>query len=318
MKLYRVVLLLAVSLLSACSSQTDLPPHAGQKIGKPYQIYGKWYRPKYDSNYDEVGSASWYGPGFHGGKTANGEKFDQTEFTAAHRTLPLPSIVRVTNLENGKTVLVKINDRGPFSKNRIIDMSQAAAGALGFRGQGTAKVRVQYLEKESREYVANSNKVGMRAALQDVLKVDPVVASNEQERSVKPAFYVMKLQNTQQPPVGAVQVSEEEAVHYPSGDIFKGLDQVQLADASTPEPGGGVSHLASKYYVQAGTFYMEENARKLIKQLEEQNVKILTPIAGNKKQYKVLFGPYLAQDSAENVLSRLASIGIADAKIVKD
>jgi len=116
-----------------------------QKVGRPYQVSGLWYVPAREDNYNEVGVASWYGPNFHGRDTANGEVFDQNLLSAAHTTLPIPSIVRVTNLENGRSITVRLNDRGPFVDDRIIDMSRAAAVELGFHRQGTARVRVQYM-----------------------------------------------------------------------------------------------------------------------------------------------------------------------------
>ncbi len=119
------------------------------KVGLPYKINGVWYVPKEDYTYDKTGIASWYGPKFHRKRTANGERFNKYDMTAAHPTLPMPSIVRVTNLENGKSVKVRINDRGPFARNRIIDLSKKAAQKLDMIGQGTARVRVQYLDDES-------------------------------------------------------------------------------------------------------------------------------------------------------------------------
>jgi len=124
------------------------------KIGKPYKIRGTTYYPKEDYHYSEVGMASWYGKDFHNKKTANGEKYDMNTLTAAHRTLPLPSIVKVTNLENGRSLVLRVNDRGPYAKNRIIDISKRGAQLLGYQVQGTAKVRVEILEKESKELKA--------------------------------------------------------------------------------------------------------------------------------------------------------------------
>ena len=120
------------------------------KIGNPYQIMGRWYYPKEDYNYSEVGMASWYGDDFHAKKTANGEKYDMNTLTAAHRTLPLPSIVKVTNLENGRSLVVRVNDRGPYVKERIIDLSKRAASLLGYQTKGTAKVKVEIMEKDSK------------------------------------------------------------------------------------------------------------------------------------------------------------------------
>ena len=115
------------------------------KVGKPYKIRGKRYVPREDPNYSKVGLASWYGPNFHGRLTANGEIYDQYSLSAAHPTLPLPSYAKVTNLENGASVTVRVNDRGPYAHNRIIDLSAHAARLLGYTKKGVAKVRVEYV-----------------------------------------------------------------------------------------------------------------------------------------------------------------------------
>ncbi|NRG18800.1 septal ring lytic transglycosylase RlpA family protein [Rhizobiales bacterium] len=114
-------------------------------VGKPYKVAGKWYKPKRDPNYEKVGYASWYGPTFHGRMTANGEIFDRSALTAAHTTLPLPSYARVTNLENGRSVTVRVNDRGPFHGNREIDLSERVATLLDYKHKGVAKVKVEYV-----------------------------------------------------------------------------------------------------------------------------------------------------------------------------
>lgn len=117
------------------------------QIGKPYTIRGIKYYPKLDPDLRQTGLASWYGPNFHGRLTANGEVYDQYGLSAAHPTMPLPSYAKVTNLENGSSVTVRVNDRGPFSKNRVIDLSARAAQLLGYTKQGVAKVRVEYAGK---------------------------------------------------------------------------------------------------------------------------------------------------------------------------
>ena len=165
MKKYKTYISLALLLLltTGCVSNTvdlNASPYSqaaaikGQggvyKIGKPYKIKGTTYYPKEDYNYSEVGIASWYGSDFHNRRTANGEKYDMNTLTAAHRTLPLPSIVRVTNLENGRSLVLRVNDRGPYAKNRIIDISKRGAQLLGYQVQGTAKVKVEILAKESK------------------------------------------------------------------------------------------------------------------------------------------------------------------------
>ncbi len=138
------------------------------KIGKEYKVKGKTYSPKKNIKYDQVGMASWYGKkhGFHGKKTANGDKYNKQLLTAAHKSLPLPSMVKVTNLKNNKSLILVLNDRGPFSKGRILDVSEKAADILGFKKQGIAKVRVQYLHKETQEFLHNialNDKPGSKA-----------------------------------------------------------------------------------------------------------------------------------------------------------
>ena len=114
-------------------------------VGKPYQVAGRWFKPKEQPNYDKKGMASWYGEAFNRRKTSNGEWFDMTRLTAAHPTLPLPSYVKVTNLDNGREVVVRVNDRGPFVGTRIIDLSKRTAEVLDFKHKGKAQVRVQYI-----------------------------------------------------------------------------------------------------------------------------------------------------------------------------
>lgn len=116
-----------------------------EMVGKPYRVRGKWYTPKEDKNYDKAGLASWYGPNFHGRLTANGEIYDQYHLSAAHPTFPLPSYARVTNKKNGNTVVVRVNDRGPFAHGRIIDLSNQAATLLDMKQEGVAAVRVEYI-----------------------------------------------------------------------------------------------------------------------------------------------------------------------------
>jgi len=163
-----------VLALGACSSGPDgrrigsqPPVQGGYKVGVPYQIRGVWYYPKEDFKYDRTGIASWYGHPFHGRTSASGERYDMEALTAAHKTLPMPSLVEVTNLENGRRIVLRVNDRGPFVSGRIIDVSRGAARKLGFKGSGIAKVRVRILEQESRrmKQLALANMTGRARAL---------------------------------------------------------------------------------------------------------------------------------------------------------
>lgn len=190
---------LCLFLLFGCSETTFLINSAKRigswgdgpiyKVGNPYKINGKWYYPAVDYQYDEVGIASWYGPGFHGKTTANGEVFDQNKISAAHRTLPMPSVVKVTNLENGLFLeKVRINDRGPFARNRIIDLSKKAAEELGFIKNGVAKVRVEILEDESRKYVSTDQKnnyVAEAAEVTEISKKNLLSSPERKEKVVK-------------------------------------------------------------------------------------------------------------------------------------
>ncbi len=117
------------------------------RVGKPYTVAGRVYVPEEDPNYREEGMASWYGDDFHGRLTANGEVFDMSSLTAAHPTLPIPSYARVTNLRNGKSLIVRVNDRGPYHRNRLIDVSNKAAELLEFKSNGVARVRVEYVAR---------------------------------------------------------------------------------------------------------------------------------------------------------------------------
>ena len=134
------------------------------RVGKPYVVAGRTYTPEEDVNYSATGIASWYGSDFHGRYTANGEIYDMNSISAAHPTLPLPSYVRVTNLKNHKSIVVRVNDRGPYAHDRLIDLSQRTAHLLGFHGHGTARVKVDYV---GRAPLAGSDDRKLMATLRD-------------------------------------------------------------------------------------------------------------------------------------------------------
>ena len=150
------------SLLAACSTVGGKGGASGIPVVKdpapivsgtmrPYQVRGRWYTPKEQPDYEEVGMASWYGDAFNGRPTSSGERFDMHQLTAAHKTLPLPGLVEVTNLENGRRLVVRVNDRGPFVDSRIIDLSREAAQELGMLSRGVGRVRVRYLGRAPRQ-----------------------------------------------------------------------------------------------------------------------------------------------------------------------
>ncbi len=156
------------------------------KVGAPYRIAERWYRPKTYERFSETGIASWYGHKFHSRQTANGEVFNMYAMTAAHRTLPLPSVVRVTNLSNGRSAVVRVNDRGPYAHDRIIDLSLTAAEKIGFRRKGVTEVRVELLPELSRQ-VAEIAKSGGGARKQDRL-----VAKFRRDGNTGPRFYYVQ------------------------------------------------------------------------------------------------------------------------------
>jgi rare lipoprotein A len=148
-----VTLAIAAFALAHCSpggsryAEDSVVPKGGGRYsaGKPYSVEGRVYAPAENPTYRSEGIASWYGPDFHGGLTANGERYDMHGLSAAHPTMPLPSYARVTNLENGRSIIVRVNNRGPFVRNRLVDVSIGAAKALNFYGHGIARVRVEYV-----------------------------------------------------------------------------------------------------------------------------------------------------------------------------
>ncbi|MEN3930860.1 septal ring lytic transglycosylase RlpA family protein [Microvirga sp. W0021] len=161
------------------------------QVGKPYVVAGRTYYPNENPNYSAVGIASWYGSDFHGRLTANGEVFDKYAIAAAHPTMPLPSYARVTNLENNRSMIVRVNDRGPFHANRVMDVSKTVADALGFKNNGTAKVKVDYVGKASlngsddKTLMATLRQDGMPAQLR---QAQPTMLANAEPQYVNPVM----------------------------------------------------------------------------------------------------------------------------------
>ncbi len=344
-------------LFSACGGGTaEKPPYEGIKLGKPYEVYGRWYKPHYEADYDEIGKASWYGPGFHGGKTASGEQFDQNALTAAHKTLPMPSIVRVTNLDNGKSVLIKINDRGPFARDRILDLSRAAAAKLGVIRTGTAKVRVQFLDKETRDYVQNLQK-GKQYAMQSLKKVDPDEAALREEARQEqiqqaskaaaasdgqaiPAEGVVENGAVVDPVTQAVVNKPEAQAQLPRSKKMQ-REEIQKEEPADPfsvvDANGDSANLQQEkaipvaattaampaktggFFVQAATFKAEENAQRLCHKLNGLGATQVIEITMNeRKLYRVVLGPYVEQEDARKQLSKLAALGISNATIFRN
>jgi rare lipoprotein A len=288
------------------------------KLGKPYKVNGIWYFPKEDYKYDEVGMASWYGPGFHMKQTANGELFDQEMISAAHKTLPLPSVVKVTNLENGRCLLVRVNDRGPFVNDRILDLSRKAAELLGMIANGTARVRVELMSQESTTVASLAqNKLQLTGKTEvAAAQSGTVIMTDEQGKEPMVARgFIATNQETLSLAQRASSLAEPGMM-----DITQEIkhDQPKAAPASLEEELKGVHSISSgTIYVQAGAFGNKANAQKLAQKLSSIGNASLSPIqVGSKTVYRVRFGPFEDTRDAQKVLTAVTQTGHSDVKIL--
>ena len=286
------------------------PPKPGAyKIGSPYQVNGVWYYPKADYRYSETGIASWYGPGFHGKRTANGEVYDQNGLTAAHKTLPLPSMVRVTNLENGRSIEVRVNDRGPFEAGRLIDMTRRGAQLLDFIDQGTARVRVDIMPEESQQLAALASRQGG-----DQVPPPPKAAPAGEVTSGGLAPIAGSKVIPPKPQPGAQPVQTPAAQATPPA--------TNLGNVVQPQPDGKVTQVAvrpTSIYIQAGAFLRQANANQLGGQLRRYGAVLIAPVIVEKQQYyRVRIGPMNTVEQADNVLKRMIAEGHPESRIVVD
>ena len=266
------------------------------KIGKPYKIKGALYEPKIDYDYLEVGIASWYGPDFHNKKTANGEIFDQNSLSAAHRTLPLPSIVIVTNLENGRSVKVRVNDRGPFAKSRIIDVSKHAAEILDFTAQGTAPVRVQIVEAESR-------------TLAKSLKGKDAILSENKTYGKLPGQGALALPTQ----VGA------DFSSIPEPDTQIALAETAQTDLTEADiEGANIEYdYKKKLFIQVGAFSDEKNIDRAVLKLSRLGYPVFVQDVEGKELKRVLLGPLATRDKdkIESLIAKTNEQGFDKAHI---
>ncbi|MBM3617679.1 MAG: septal ring lytic transglycosylase RlpA family protein [Alphaproteobacteria bacterium] len=341
-----------MALLSACGGGAGKgsPYVSGQptgvlKVGKPYEVMGQKYTPAYFPEYEEIGVASWYGPGFHGRATANGDKFDQHAMTAAHRTLPMPSVVEVTNLENGKKAVLTVNDRGPFSKERIIDLSKAAADKLGVISNGTARVRVKYLREESHKLIASSIKSGKLKA--DATTLAMLDMSADGTAAPSPDFSLVSSAYADEPAFGK---SSDNAVSQ-RAELTPVISR-DLASPTAVELGGqgepvvitsvttttlapqvvstqdtyveSASNSAGQVdapgrYIQVASFSQSQNAQQLAQKLAPLGrASVKTVDVSGRTWYRVRLGPLNDLSSARNTLTAVHGMGIPDAQIVQE
>lgn len=273
------------------------------KVGKPYSVLGTTYYPTETYNYVETGIASWYGPGFHGKKTASGETYNQNELTAAHRTLQMPSLVRVTNLTNGRSVVVRVNDRGPFAKGRIIDVSGAAAKLLNMTGPGVARVKLELLASESRALAAAAKSGKSTQGVE--------VAYNRTGQL--PGSY--GYQAPTGPVISDIKPTEEEITQYAkAGDVSGHMQNGRFYPNPVVEQQAVTK---TNLYVQAGAFGVEENARRLSEKLSAYGASSLEPVSyGGRTLYKVRLGPLDSIGAADRLLSKVLASGQSDAMII--
>ena len=327
--LKRLTPFLSLLLLAACAEtqfganmakqmNRDSASQGKYKVGNPYLIDGQEYYPQENFEYSETGIASWYGPGFHGNRTANGEKFDTNELTAAHRTLQMPSLVRVTNLENGRSIVLRVNDRGPYSRGRILDVSSKAADLLAFKGRGTAKVRVETLPAESRR-IAEDAKAGKDTRGYEVALNNPRPAKPNQPATLYPSQTAVSVQtasaiDTLEP---ATVASVERVPIEPSR-----LEPVQghITSDGRFMPNPVVTHqpvVKTSIYIQAGAFAEQNNALRLSSQLKTFGSAHIYPVnVGGRSFYRVRVGPFSSVDQADAALGQMAANGLNKAIIV--
>lgn len=270
-----------------------------ERVGPPYQANGQWYVPTPEPGYEQTGTASWYGPTFNGQRTASGEVFDQTALTAAHPTLPIPSLVQVTNLENGREVIVRVNDRGPFVGNRLIDVSQGAAQVLGIEHNGTARVHVRYLGPAPRHVDAAGADVASPApAPVNAPQLSPERAP---ELVPEPAQAVSQ-QAAQEGPASLLPPPSAEPVRQAP------LPSVQRAFVPAPVSNG--------YFVQVGAFAELENAHRVRAALLGAGpVLVDTRQTANGELFRVRVGPYASREEADAARQTVTQMGYSGAII---
>jgi rare lipoprotein A len=296
-------MLALAALLASCATEPSPRPGGGTyKVGTPYQIGGVWYYPKEDPFYAETGIASWYGEDFHGKLTANGERYNMDALTAAHRTLPLPTIVRVTNLENGKSLRLRVNDRGPYARGRIIDVSRRAADLLGFQRNGTARVRVEY---EGRGKVADPTQSA---------DLDP---NHAPATPVRAAPLSSVASTDLAPPPGAQASTPASA----TSSLPVPPAAASTASPVDNEPDGVVSTqqvpAMTRLWVQVGSFTSRQNADRLVSSLARIGVAQSSRIMLNgKPMFRVRFGPFNAVEEADSMLDKVISAGQNGAQII--
>ncbi|MDC1383554.1 septal ring lytic transglycosylase RlpA family protein [Candidatus Puniceispirillum sp.] len=273
-------------------------PH--YKIGNPYQEFGIWYYPKRDLTYDETGLASWYGEetAILGRPTANGEAFDPKVVTAAHKTLPMPSVVRVTNLDNGKSLVVRVNDRGPFAPGRIVDLSHEGARLLGFVENGIAKVRVKVLAEQS----LRLENLAKRGEFPTLTATDQG-AMPKMVAAIKPKVNIIAKSNKIKSKVAAKK--QQSAIEL--------LAQSRVGEVILVAP------VKTRIWIQVGAFHANASAMTVLSKIKGVGRgEVSTVNHRGKTLYRVRLGPLDDVAKADTVLEKVVNTGFTGARIIVD
>ena len=339
MKRHFVPALIACLLLAGCTDNGFLfrsfggyssDSKATYKIGESYQIKGKWYTPKEDYSYHEKGVASWYQEE-NGKLTANGEKYDENIMSASHKTLPLPSIVRITNLENGNVSIVRVNDRGPFVNNRLIDVSQKAAEQLEFNMTGTTLVKVEILADESKRLKAEILKRGGGQMEEEntsgasVLSADVTMEELSNQPIYQPDESVTEIYN----PATENQVQDDyfgipKSIHQPQQQApLKQEKMVKMTEVVTEEQNLSnpqvipLKQPVAGHYIQVGAFANPDNANRVKDELLDISAsQIYIVEKDGSKLHRVRIGPFETREDASELLDKLSVKGYGDSKII--
>lgn len=320
-------LLIVLGVLTACAETKEIKPGpeataprdraAGYKVGAPYKIKGKWYYPKEDFAYSEMGIASWYGSYFHGRATANGETYDMNDLTAAHKTLQMPSVVRVTNLENGRSLKLRVNDRGPFVDGRIIDVSRRASQLLGFHDQGIAKVKVEILADESKVLAGlapsqsgKSNTVATSARTQSPTFTTAHVAAVPTYRGT--------LQTAAYSPQSVSVPQRSRAAGSPPARSI-GVQAPAPATAAEREVRPVERYGVRDIYVQAGAFSHVDKAETVRAQLRNVGPVTISAVQREGRDlFRVRVGPLASEDEADRLLAAVVRAGFSTSHVVHE
>lgn len=310
-----------VSTSARVTTGRQVPKGGGHyKLGNPYKVAGRWYTPREDPGYDRQGIGSWYGDDFHGRRTANGEIFDRYALSAAHPTLPLPSYAYVTNLQNGRTILVRVNDRGPYVAGRIIDLSHASARALGYDNHGHARVRVRYAgraplngdDRRERQFFAEQTWNGGRGTRVAYGERDdfapapptPMPMRDPATDRWSPTAYRAQLAGKPQPaPRPRYQTA---SMAPPPAPYYAGSPQ-ERADAWSDD---GRNARSGRAFVNVGIFRDRANAEQLRRDLGDLGPIEVAPMTnGSNEAYRVRLGP-MSPSQAQVAASEVAGRGV--------